>query len=188
MFSSSLSSAVLEIAKAAAAAGRGTAEVVAPVQKFGGGTDGTVYSMESYQNLIVVGGSFQQVYKREGSPLRSGSLAAWDPLNSDWLLIGRTPHPDATVLQIKSYRNSLYVVGRFRVIGGVLVNLNDNVAVHRGDAASVGGWTGFSTGLVGGHAVCITFVGNKVIAAGNFVRAGETVVNNIAGTDVSGSA
>jgi hypothetical protein len=150
------------------------------LQPLGGGTDGTVYSMENYQNLIVVGGSFQQVYQREGSPLRSGSLAAWDPLNSDWLLIGQTPHPDATVLQIKSYRNSLYVVGRFRVIGGVVVN---NVAVHRGDAASVGGWTGFSTGVVGGHAVCITFVGNEVIVGGNFVRAGETVVNNIARWD-----
>ena len=68
------------------------------LQPLGGGTDGTVYSMESYQSLIVVGGSFQQVYQREGSPLRSGSLSVWDSLNSDWLLIGRTTHPDATVL------------------------------------------------------------------------------------------
>ena len=55
----------------------------------------------------------------------------------------------------------------------------NNVVVHRGDSASAGGWTGFSTGLVGGHTVCITFVDNEVIVGGNFVRAGETVVNNI---------
>ena len=55
----------------------------------------------------------------------------------------------------------------------------NNVDVHRGDATSAGGWTVFSSGLVGGHTVCITFVGNEVIVGGNSVRAGETVVSNI---------
>jgi hypothetical protein len=160
---------------------RGTGYLTPHLESLGGGTDGSVYAMAYYQNLIVVGGSFQHVYPSRDDPLL-GALAAWNPEAAEWSLIGRTPLRDATVLEVKVNRNALYVAGRFRIVGGVDVK---NIAVHRGAAASAGGWSGMSTGLHGGHAVCMAFVGNEVIVGGDFVKAGETLVNNIARWDGS---
>ena len=138
--------------------------------------------MTSYQGLIVVGGSFGKVYPAKGGPLRSGGLAAWDPGAGVWSLVGRTLFQDAVVLQVKAYRHALYVVGRFRQVGGVEVN---NVAIHRGPADQPGGWGNLSSGLHGGYAECLTFVGNEVTVGGDFARAGDTLASNIARWDGS---
>ena len=152
------------------------------LQSMGSGTDGPVHSMDIYQGLVVVGGTFGHVYSPfPDSRLHSGGLAAWHPNRSEWSLIGRTPHPDASVLQVKTYRNQLYIAGRFREVGGVVVN---NVAVHDGDAAAEGGWRSLASGLHGGHVTSLQFVGNEVVVGGDFVRAGDgTLVKNIARWD-----
>jgi len=129
----------------------------------------------------VIGGSFGQVYPVEGNPIISGGLAAWNPIKAEWLLIDRTPLRDAIVSQVKSYRNVLYIVGRFKDVGGSK-NVN-HVAMHRGDSTTAGGWSGFLTGLHGGHAVCLAFIGNEMIVGGTFERAGETLMENIARWD-----
>jgi hypothetical protein len=146
----------------------------------GDGTDGPVYSMTAYHDLIIVGGSFGKVFPEEGSLLLSGGLAAWDPVARAWSLVGRTPLPDAVVSQVKAHRNALYVVGRFRQIGGVVVN---HVAVHKGAPNAPGGWSSLSSGIHGGSVSSITFVGNEVIVGGDFAKAGETFVSNIARWD-----
>ena len=151
------------------------------VESLGDGTDGPVHSMTSYHNMIVIGGSFGQVYPVEGNPIISGGLAAWNPIKAEWLLIDRTPLRDAIVSQVKSYRNVLYIVGRFKDVGGSK-NVN-HVAMHRGDSTTAGGWSGFLTGLHGGHAVCLAFIGNEMIVGGTFERAGETLMENIARWD-----
>jgi hypothetical protein len=160
------------------------------LESLGHGTDGPVHTMATYQDLIVVGGSFGQVYSPSGSPLLSGGLAAWDPRKDQWSLIGRTPLPDATVLQVVSLGDVLYVAGRFSAIGGTRVN---NIAVHRGVAADAGGWRALSTGLHGGHVEAMVVLrqtegvsasGDELVVGGTFVRAGEdTLVKNIARWD-----
>lgn len=134
---------------------------------------GRVSDVEVYNGNLIAAGYFTKA----GGVVAS-NIAAWD--GSSWAPLGAGVDSLGLlegVYTMTTYNGNLVVGGDFREAGGSLV---DHLAVWNGSEWSdLGG--GVSNGAFPGTAVwSLGVYGGNLIVAGNFQKAGDVVVNNIA--------
>jgi len=172
----------------------------AKVEPLGAGLDGTVYALTNFRDLLVVAGSFSQLYQGKeggGKSLASGGLGVWD--GHQWGLLGHVPvQGSVTCLAVTVQEEALssggqsnaaqphasahllYIAGRFGRVGSVAAS---NIAVYNHLTQS---WKALGRGLRARDVFALTVApgfgdqGHSLFAVGSISHAGDVLVGNVA--------
>ncbi len=148
-------------------------------RQLGRGVDGgAVLVLTSYQNMVVVGGSFRRVMQAWPADIPTAGLAAWNPITGSWSAVGEIPFP-GPVTAITASGSLLYVAGRFQAAE---LFANPEAALVTSSRADEGALALFdsSTGVwaaVGGVALAagiqaLAAVGSVLFVSGEFFLQG----------------
>lgn len=124
----------------------------------------TVNSIVTYDNMLVVGGSFSSINGATYPGLNN--IAAWNDV--DWISLGDINGP---VYALIVYDGDLIAGGDFTLAGGIAVS---NIAVWNGTV-----WSGLGDGINGDVRTLAVYNGD-LVAGGQFSMAGGTEANSIA--------
>ncbi|HEV2456459.1 MAG TPA: hypothetical protein VGY98_19505, partial [Verrucomicrobiae bacterium] len=133
----------------------------------GGGVNGTVYSLASYNGNLIVGGLFSQV----GTTPANG-IAQWN--GSSWSSFGSGVSSPNYVYRLAIFNGSVYACGPFKSISGVAAT---NIASWNGST-----WSPLGSG-VNSSVQRVYSNGTNLYVGGNFTLAGGKIVNLIASWD-----
>jgi len=128
---------------------------------------GNPLSLTSFDNNLIVGGTFQEV----GDLIpNTNKIAGWD--GQQWFSL--SPDNPNGVVKALEYKNKLYVGGSYYMVGQTVVN-----GIASWDNQN---WEDLDGGLTvdafGCYAMCV--YDDKLIAAGSYYNAGSIVAYNIA--------
>src|SRR5438034_1251272 len=119
----------------------------------GNGANGTVYSITSYQNKIIIAGSFTIAGGEDMHDIASWDGNNWSPLDEGFN--GNNP----AVYALTIFNSNLVAAGRFQHAGG---NDAQNIASWNGNF-----WFGFANGLGSNNEkICALTVNNGILTAG----------------------
>lgn len=125
--------------------------------------EGWGYALATYQDLLVIGGDFQQA-----GDLVASNLVGWDGTTQSWVALGDV---NGLVYSVQSRGDDLYVGGAFTAVDGVPAQ---NLAVYDGNSWSE---------AAGGTSATVLDLGTydeQLVLGGAFVTAGSQSVSHLA--------
>ena len=147
----------------------------------GGGTDGTVYTIDFGSDVVYAGGDFQTAFNTDFSKVAANNIAAWD--GNKWNALGGGFNGVVYDIAYNKADDSLYAVGWFtkayNYVEGDGQSLQGEVAttaieVNRAARWASGKWEPLDGGL-NNRAYSVLLDGDDVYVAGDFSMAGDVV-------------
>jgi hypothetical protein len=140
-----------------------------------------VAALATINNILYVGGSFNQARLNSGGTISVPNIAAFDLSIFKWIDTSMTQfNTTGRVFSLAVNGSNLYVGGSFLFVGG-----SNYARIAVWNTTSPSSWSQLGSGTVNDPVLALTFIGDDLYVGGSFISIGGSSFNRIAKWDGS---